>query len=483
MKALDRFLGDKRYADRDEIADARNLLGQAYQLQKKFPEALAAWREYLAKHPTHHDWNQVQQAIVNTEFLLGAEKNSLKQYDEARKLWTEFLAKYPLDGRNPAIMFQFGQMNFNQEKWDDAIGDWRRLVSKYPGTNEASQGQFMIARTLETKLGKLDEAIAEYKKVNWGPAVPQANAGGETLDEQNACHRHRARVPHQRNAKDQAHQPQYRHRHRAGLHGRYGNLLPQNARSARRGRARYLADRSRQNVRVQGAEVRRVPAVGKRNRSAAADKRHAGPARNRTSGVMAVTVSGKTLEATTLVMQSDMDVILKSSRDEVFVFAENMRTGKAWPKARLLLSNGQAVFAEGATGDDGVFQKSFKELKDAGNVRVFAVADGNVASNIVDLNGVGVAQGLADQAYIYTDRPAYRPGQLVHIRGVLRKAADDGYTIEKDKKYTRRSVRRPQPRRLAERGEAFRLRQLPHQFFAAADGRAGQLPHCRARRR
>ena len=78
-------------------------------------------------------------------------------------------------------MFQFGQMNFSQEKWDEAIGDWRRLVSKYPGTNEASQGQFMIARTLETKLGKLDEAIAEYKKVNWGPAAPQVTSAVERL--------------------------------------------------------------------------------------------------------------------------------------------------------------------------------------------------------------------------------------------------------------------------------------------------------------
>ena len=98
------------------------------------------------------------------------------------------------------------------------------------------------------------------------------------------------------------------------------------------------------------------------------------------SGVMAVTVSSKTLEATTLVIQSDLDVIVKSSRNEVFVFAENMRTGKPWPGARLLISNGQQVFAEGATGADGVFQKSFKELKDAGDVRVFAVAEGNVAS-------------------------------------------------------------------------------------------------------
>ena len=52
------------------------------------------------------------------------------------------------------------------------------------------------------------------------------------------------------------------------------------------------------------------------------------------------------------------------------------------------------------------------------------------------LQGVGVAHGLADKGYIYTDRPAYRAGQLVHVRGCLRHAADDAYTIEKDKKYT-----------------------------------------------
>ena len=33
------------------------------------------------------------------------------------------------------------------------------------------------------------------------------------------------------------------------------------------------------------------------------------------------------MEATTLIVQSDLDVIVKSSRDEVFVFAENMLTG------------------------------------------------------------------------------------------------------------------------------------------------------------
>jgi len=151
---------------------------------------------------------------------------------------------------------------------------------------------------------------------------------------------------------------------------------------------------------------------------------------------MAVTVASKTHEATTLVIQSDLDIIVKSSRDEVFVFAENMLTGKPWPQVRLLISNGKQVFAEGVTGTDGVFRGQFKELKDAQDVRVFAVAGASVASNVIGLQGVGVAQGLSDKGYLYSDRPAYRAGQMVHLRGCIRRAVNDAYTIEKDKKFT-----------------------------------------------
>ena len=173
---------------------------------------------------------------------------------------------------------------------------------------------------------------------------------------------------------------------------------------------------------------------------------------------MAVTVSSKALEATTMVVQSDLDVIVKSSRDEVFVFAENMLTGKPWPGVRLLVSNGREVIGEAVTGKDGVFQKSYKDLAPAGSpspsgstsiapggkggpiesndIRVFAAIENNVASNMLNLQGVGVAQGLTDKGYIYTDRPAYRAGQLVNLRGCLRRAADDAYVIDKDKEYT-----------------------------------------------
>ena len=155
-----------------------------------------------------------------------------------------------------------------------------------------------------------------------------------------------------------------------------------------------------------------------------------------------------------------------------------MLTGKPWPGVRLLVSNGSEVIGEAVTGKNGVFQENYKDLSVAGStlpspspspggnqpsptrstgypaspggrgdmvargpleandIRVFAVIDNNVASNMLNLQGVGVAQGLTDKGYIYTDRPAYRAGQLVNIRGVLRRAADDAYVIDKDKAYT-----------------------------------------------
>jgi TolA-binding protein len=107
----------------------------------------------------------VQQAIVDTQFTMAADRRDAKAYDDARKLWTEFLANYPLDPRGPTIWYTFGAMNFDQEKWEEAIADWTRLVSKYPNTGEASRAQLMIGHVMEAKQGKLAAALEQYRKV------------------------------------------------------------------------------------------------------------------------------------------------------------------------------------------------------------------------------------------------------------------------------------------------------------------------------
>lgn len=418
-RTLDTFLADPRYAASDRVPDARSLLGTALAAQRKFDEALAAWRDYLAQHPAHRDWTDVQRRIIDTEFTIGAEALQQRRFDDAHLRWSEFLLRYPLDPRSPPIMLAFGRMSYQQQRWDDALAHWRRLVAKYPESNEASQGQFLIAATLEEKLGQFSLALQEYKKVTWGPYQGPARTRIARLSSKSlAISTERVfrsgETPAikllSRNIESMTVrlysvdlETYFRKMHLArGFEGLDVALID--------------PDKSFEFAVPQYAEYQELESVLELPPDA-------GP-------VTVVSVASTTLEATTLVLASDLDVIVKSSRDEVFVFAENMKTGRPWPGVRLVISDGQEVFAEGVTGADGVFQQSYSRLAGAADVRLFAVADGHVASSVVGLDGVGVSQGLQRRGYLYTDRAAYRPGQIVHVRGIVRDVASDRYTID-----------------------------------------------------
>ncbi|NUQ64841.1 MAG: tetratricopeptide repeat protein [Pirellulales bacterium] len=424
---LQALLADQRYQLCEEIPQARNLLGRAFLLQKQFDQALAVWRDYLAKHPSDAAWSEVQQQVVDTEYLRGIERYRAKDYPAARQEFEQFLAGHPLDARNPDVLFLFGRMDYDQEKWDEAIADWRRVVSKYPETEASSRAQYMIGLSLERHLGKLGEALEEYRKLTWGKYTAEAEQAIARLtarrmtvvtervfrsDETPRLKLSTRNIP---SVTVRAYkvdlETYFRKMHLAGDVEKLDiTLIDPDATFEFKvpGYAEYQEFESQVEAPLPGGA-------------------HA--------GVMAVTFSSETLEATTLVIQSNLDVIVKSSRDEVFVFAQNMLTGKPWPGAKLLISNGSQVFAEAATGKDGVFQAAYAELAQAGDVRVMAVAEGNVASNVVGLEGVGLSKGLTDKGYIYTDRPAYRAGQEVHVRGCIRRVANDAYVVEKGKKY------------------------------------------------
>ncbi|MGO9247664.1 MAG: tetratricopeptide repeat protein, partial [Solirubrobacteraceae bacterium] len=46
---------------------ARNLLGEILFSQKKYDEAIAVWRAFLAAHPNHRAWNKVLARITDAE--------------------------------------------------------------------------------------------------------------------------------------------------------------------------------------------------------------------------------------------------------------------------------------------------------------------------------------------------------------------------------------------------------------------------------
>ena len=433
IEALKRFLAEPKWASLKEVADARVMLGRAYAGQKRFDEALAAFNDYLSKHPAHASWSQVQTEIIQVEDAKASERRHAKDYAAARKLWEQFLLRYPLYGNAPNVMFEFGQMNYEQKKFADAVADWRRVVSKYPGHDVSSHAQYRVAETLEKDLKQPEEALKEYKLVTWGSAQPLAQSRiawltskGMSIATERVFRTNETPAVELVSRNIDAFnvrawtvdlETYFRKMHlAAGLESLDISLID--------------PDKSFEFKPKNYAEYREQKSAISLDQNAPAD---AAAAAGKPQ-VLVVTVSGKTLEATTLVIRSDLEILVKSSRDEVFVFAQNLRTGKPWPKAKLLLSNGKKVFAEAETGADGVFKASYEELKQAGDVRVFATADGHTASNVVSLQGLGVATGITARGYIYTDRPGYRAGQLVHVRGIVRDVSGDKYAVPKGRK-------------------------------------------------
>lgn len=429
VAALKSFLEIEQFADTDAYADARFLLGSIYAQQNKFDEAVAAWSEYLSKHPTHSKWSEAQQRIINIQYQKAEFAYAEKEYDAARKLWREFLLRYPIDSRAQQIQFRIGQSYFDQENWKEAIATWKQLASKFPGSEIAANAQFQIALTTEEKLGKLADALELYKqldKTSYAAAAQQRITllTGEQLEV----------VTLRKFRSNQKPSIQLKTRN---LEKVTVQIYPIDLETYFRKMQTTGGIESLDIALIDPAEsfTFEVPEYEKYrlDTNTVEIPIHAPNGKDTDkqaeAGVVAVTITGEKREATTVVLQSDLDMIVKSSRDEVFVYAQNMRTSKPWGDVRLLLSNGSEVFAEASTGEDGVYRAKRDELHGSSDIRVLGVSGGHSAANIVNLNGLEMARGLERRGYLYTDRPAYRPGQLVHLRGIIRHVKEDRYMV------------------------------------------------------
>ena len=68
-------------------------------------------------------------------------------------------------------------------------------------------------------------------------------------------------------------------------------------------------------------------------------------------------------------------------------------------------------------------------------IAAFVVKSGHVAADGLNLAGLGFSTGLTPRGYIYTDRPAYRPGDPVSIRGILRDVREGTYIVPDGVRY------------------------------------------------
>ncbi|MGA9349864.1 MAG: Ig-like domain-containing protein [Anaerolineae bacterium] len=139
-----------------------------------------------------------------------------------------------------------------------------------------------------------------------------------------------------------------------------------------------------------------------------------------------------------IMVVSRLNLTLKQGETEALVWATDLASGQVVPGLPVSLQNESVTLAEGQTDKDGVFRAEFPRQDMWNPFFVFAGEGDNFAAAINRWNqGISPwefnipAQFFSQpySGYFYTDRPIYRPGQMVRFKGILRTDDDARYGL------------------------------------------------------
>ncbi|MCA9902467.1 MAG: Ig-like domain-containing protein [Anaerolineae bacterium] len=133
------------------------------------------------------------------------------------------------------------------------------------------------------------------------------------------------------------------------------------------------------------------------------------------------------------------NLTLKQSVDQVLVWATDVQSGAPIANAPIsIYGEDYTLLGQGTTDANGLMQLDVPRVPDLYQPRMAVLNDGGqfgISTNqwTRGIEGYDFAQPteyFVEQykAYIYTDRPIYRPGQPVYFRGVIRDRNDVTYT-------------------------------------------------------
>lgn len=396
--------------------------------QRKYTLAIEAWNRYIREFPNGRQWTDAQQGIVNAEYQIGAALLAGEDYEEAVNAFDEFQAKYPLDSRVGQIMFIYGQIHYHKSEHQQAIAEWEKVVVKYPNTEESSLALFRIGQTYELRLGNLEKALESYRKLTWGSWHVRAQEVIRQMTE-----KHLKLVTSRT----------FRTNETAHVKVSLRNIESLTVNLYKLNLEAYW----RKMYDVKGVEDLDLGLINpnKTWQYDVPDYEKYKPFECDIdipfdgAGVYAVQVGDESLESTTLLVRSDIETITKTSRREVLVLVQNLLNGEVVADAKVLVSNGSSIIFEGRTGADGVLHATERaisdsalganQLKDANRAATFVVKDGHAAADGLDISGLGFSKGLTPRGYIYTDRPAYRPGETVSMCGIIRDVSKGSYVV------------------------------------------------------
>ncbi len=156
-------------------------------------------------------------------------------------------------------------------------------------------------------------------------------------------------------------------------------------------------------------------------------------------GVYLIEASAVGKRAVTALVISELGMVIKQAEGEAVVFVVNRTTGQKVSSFPLTFARNRQVLSEQSTDGDGVASATIPppppntETTDDDDMwewrwrkrqlMVLGERDGNF---VISEPWGGYDEQEPGRVYLHTDRPVYRPGQMVYYRGISRHITPDG---------------------------------------------------------
>ncbi len=144
------------------------------------------------------------------------------------------------------------------------------------------------------------------------------------------------------------------------------------------------------------------------------------------AGVYLIEATDGTYKAYTVAVVTSIAVVERSSGNQVSLYVADRKTGAPMGSADVALWAGGSLQSSGKTGTDGLASLTMNArgaAQGAEPENVLILAQHGADAALVTPWSYGFSGDTSSpvRAYVYTDRPVYRPGHTVHIKAIVRK--------------------------------------------------------------
>ncbi|MFQ6096246.1 MAG: alpha-2-macroglobulin, partial [Armatimonadota bacterium] len=143
-------------------------------------------------------------------------------------------------------------------------------------------------------------------------------------------------------------------------------------------------------------------------------------------GLYVLAIRGDGIERKNWVLVTDLGLITKQYGDTVLAYAADLASGSPVARASVTVYRGDAVVARGATGPDGIARLRLPSSRHSASMLIFARRRQSLAAVQTWYSPASAREFVV---YTYTDRPVYRPGHLVHFKGIARRVRGHSYEV------------------------------------------------------